>query len=754
MNTQDIKDINTLFENIRSGEVEKCIDYINSKNEDEIDINIKDNRGIYLINYAIVLGNSDLLNAIIKKNPILDIIDTEGKSILYHPIKFNWIKILDIILKYNRYNIGISIIDIKDSNGNIPLHYAIINKNLQFAEILIKEGSNINLTDNKGNNSLHLSVLSESYDLCKLILNNDISANKKNYAGESAIHLACNLELFEITSLLLSYDINYDIQDNETEFSPLHYSVNLGNSNISNLLINKGCNPNLQDFLGNTPLHYSIIEENESIFFNLMNNEKTKSIININIFNYENKLPLHIALEKKIINFINSLIDDSNLNFQDINGNTPLHYLFKDELWKNYTNKLEKKKLNVFTLNKNKLRPIDYINLNDLNDILDIITNSYIYIIRTFRNTWNEEWENKCNKELFYNELTSDDFNQIKKYIEVNELKSKDKGKDICKDIIKSKILYLKNNNISNTCGINSHPIKKNRKCVNIMINDNQSIDFCNFTGITLDILVGLIYLLKKHKMAGSTITKNFIENQDLCDHYKNIGIITKVKCEFLNFEVVWIEQKIYFSTDFETNFINILQNKNKRFIIIPLGIEFKKGGHANYLIYDKNTNELERFEPYGSSAPFNFDYNPEMLDTVLISKFSKFIKDIKYIKPKNFLPKIGFQFLDSFEKKTQKIGDPGGFCALWSIWYVDQRLTFYEINRTKLVNKMLKELKLNNLSFKDYIRNYSKDILFIRNDIFQKTGLTINNWINDQYTDDQINQIINIISNMIDEVM
>ena len=115
-----------------------------------------------------------------------------------------------------------------------------------------------------------------------------------------------------------------------------------------------------------------------------------------------------------------------------------------------------------------------------------------------------------------------------------------------------------------------------------------------------------------------------------------------------------------------------------------------KEGSHANYIIYDIEKNIIERFEPHGSTTPPGLNYNPDILDNILITRFKEINEDITYLKPKNYLPKIGFQLLDIFENNKKKIGDPGGFCALWAIWYVDMRLTYQEYDRKKLVGLLL----------------------------------------------------------------
>ena len=83
-------------------------------------------------------------------------------------------------------------------------------------------------------------------------------------------------------------------------------------------------------------------------------------------------------------------------------------------------------------------------------------------------------------------------------------------------------------------------------------------------------------------------------------------------------------------------------------YIIIPIGIEHYNGNHANYIIYDIKKNEVERFEPNGSHNPYKLNYNPILLDNLLEKKFKDINPKIKYIRPEEYLPKIGFKIFDA----------------------------------------------------------------------------------------------------------
>jgi hypothetical protein len=263
-----------------------------------------------------------------------------------------------------------------------------------------------------------------------------------------------------------------------------------------------------------------------------------------------------------------------------------------------------------------------------------------------------------------------------------------------------------------------------------------------------------LIYLLRKYPDTCSTFNKNFSENKELCKFYKSIGIIMNTRCEFLNFEIVWVHHKLYLSDEFYENFRRCLLKKDKRFIIIPLGIEMREGSHANYILYDKQTREIERFEPHGSTTPAGLNYNPTLLDDILETRFKEIDPEIVYVRPKDYLPKIGFQLLDVYDRKKKKIGDPGGFCALWAIWYIDMRLQYRNLKREKLVKKMIETIKSQNISFKNLIRNYAYNIINIRDRILNKAGLDINDWLNDQYTDYQIDIVLKEVTREVSQLI
>lgn len=732
----DNSEINVkLFDLLKKHEWTDFTKYLNSI--DNIDVNIRDDQNNYLLTYAILYNKPDIVKLLIKHGARIDILDNEDRSILYIAIKYDYQDIIDILLEHNKDSIGILLFDIRDRNNNVPVHYAIMFNNWLALTKLLDAGASPNTTNKNGYNSLHLSVYVRSYKMCSIVLKYNVDINSRLISGETALHIACNLQLLDIAKLLITNGINVNIQDFDHEFTSLHYSVNLNNKELVLLLLENGADPNIQDVVGNTVVHYVVSENNLECLTMIMNSHN----VNLNVWNFDGKIAMILALEIDLPNlpeYIDILITGSNVNIQDNTGNTCLHFLCLKNLWKDYQNQLIIKKLDVFIPNKLNVRPIDIVNRKDIDMFINMVVDSYLYRLRNANVYWSEEWENLCKKELYYDKITKEEKDVLSDTLKTTKIT--EKSIDICRVIIEEKIRVIYNRKDVKSCN-KSYPLKRGYMCLDII--EGKNLGVCTFTGSTLDILIGLIYLLKKHPDACSTFSRNFSENKELCKFYKSIGIIMNTRCEFLNFEIVWVHNKLYLTEDFYDNFRKCLSKKDKRFVIIPLGIEMRQGNHANYLLYDKNKNEIERFEPHGSSPPSGLNYNASLLDDILEVRFKEINPSIKYIRPKSYLPKIGFQLLDVYERNKKKIGDPGGFCALWTIWYVDMRLSYKDMERKTLVKKMIQTIKSQNISFKNLIRNYAKNILDIRDKILSKAELDINDWINDQYTEHQIDIIL-----------
>lgn len=739
---------NELFKFLKSHKYKEFIDILNNnKNILEDIINIRDEMNTYLISYAILYNQIDIIKILIENGAKIDILDSDERTILYIPIKYKYDDISDYLIDVNNNNLGINILDIKDKNNNTAINYALETKNIKIIKKILEAGGNLYTLNSAGYNILHLSVFSRDYEICKEIIKYINNINIKCNTGETALHIAINLKEFEIAKLLIDNDINIDAQDFSHEFTAIHYAASTGQNKIIEYLIMKNANINIQDIYGNTALHYAIIEDNFDVINLLINNKKKESYINFNLWNIHGDLPLHLILEKyssKYDMFLEQFISKTNITIRNNEGISSFMYIIGYDLWKQYKDILVMKKLDIFSKNKNGKYIIEMIKREEKEEFLNLIVDSYYNRLISSKDSWQSEWENLCSRQDL-NDTT------LKKYFK-KSLSTTDELKSECSKIIKKSILdnikLLENKDIS--CPLTSFPQFKNKIC--IKISEGDSLSVCTFTGNTLDILLGLIYLLNKHKNTCSILSTDFIENKSLYQFYKSNGILMSSKSEFLNFEIIWVNQKLFIVENFFEK-INTCIRKKSEFIIIPLGIEIPEGSHANYLIYDVKNNIIERFEPHGSTTPPGFNYNPNLLDDLLLARFKLINENIKYLNPSQYLPKISFQLLDIFETSKKKIGDPGGFCALWAVWYVDMRISYSNLDPKTFVYKLIKYIKSQNISVKNMIRNYAVNIIKDRDEILAAAGLDINDWLNSEYNDTHLNLIVNKIKEKIEKL-
>lgn len=691
-------DENKLFKFIKNQEWDEFIKNADSK----LDYNVQDENLNYMVQYIILYNNIKALNKILSYNIIVDWLDTEGKSILYPAIKYGYIEVIKILLEYDENNIGIFLLDSKDSYSQLPIHYALKFKNLSIYKLLIKK-SKATIYDKNNNSLLHLATQTKNIEYLIPLFEKNININSINNLSETALHIATTYDLNNIIEKLIEKNIDVNIQELSYGFTPLFICILNNNDEGAKMLLEK-TDINLQDHNGNTALHIAIMENNYEII-----NECLKEELNYNIVNIDGDTYLHLILNKIKTESIDinrynmgKFLSKSILNIQNNEGKTPWHYIIELNIFTQYESILVNTSNNLFINDRNNITPYSLIIDENKSKLLEIISQSYYNLLKT--SEWNTEWENDCKK--------------------MSEKK--------CMEKIKENI--IKNNK--------SVPVKKTSFCVNV--DEPQFVSFTTFTGINFDVLTTYLELSKKYSNLFTTINENFSDNIEVEKYYNKLGIIKDLDNEYLNFEIFWIFQQLIFPTHIENTIATFIKS-DKELLIIPLAIENDIGAHANVIIVDKRFKIIERFEPNGKKEPINYHYNHKLLDNLLEMYFKKHFT-YEYLPPVITQQSLGFQSLEMNEnEKMKKIGDPGGFCVSWCLWYVEQRAK-YNYHPTKLSLKLIINIRSKNISFKKLIRLYSNNILKTRNIILDQLEIDINDIRNNNINEKQKSDIKQLI--------
>ena len=187
---------------------------------------------------------------------------------------------------------------------------------------------------------------------------------------------------------------------------------------------------------------------------------------------------------------------------------------------------------------------------------------------------------------------------------------------------------------------------------------------------------------------------------------YAQKYLLNKFKlCTLRKNSVIWIveSEKLFFP---ENPFNACRDQLNNRFIFIECFIQGPRGGHANTIFIDMEKKTAEGFEPHGGRVDNWQEQKHDKLQVKLSAKFAEY--GLTYIPPNKICPWVGPQNYEVY--KISAIG----FCATWSIWYIDMRLTYPDVPIEETVAGMLE--KLDYLAKKgelqDYLFNYVRSVL------------------------------------------
>lgn len=709
------------------------------KNFDLRDLNFN-----YLIQYIINYNLVQIMELILKLNEKeyynirMDILDTDGRSILYNCIKFGYNQMMDMLIEYNKKNIGISIIDIKDILGLTALHYSVIFNNFSAFKILLNNNADPYIISKDGSNVFTICLMYKRNNMLEYLVKKNYSpegthtpqrgydVNFINQSGDNILQIAINYQNNEAINILLKTNINLSNINSDFGLSAFHQTIILDNFKLYKILLEKNIDYNLPDFYGNTPLHYIFIEKRVNYLDLLL----SKPNIKFNISNLNGETPLHLLLDSDIdlddisMDSLNKIIMETDLNLQNNQGQTCLMKIIKNNLVDKFKDKLVIKPLNFFIEDneENKIKLTD--------DLMDLLIDSFYNQIKLQKDDLLLDWEKYC---------STDTYDKLKTLIVTKS--GSNTSESLCKEKIREVLIKEKRSlpKISN---------------IDFNLDNGIFMNNCFYTGSPIDILFGLILLYQELKSNGLGIILDYplTLNASLESYYKKIGLDYPYKLDFSNIEIIWSYQKIFYPTYFDEQIKKIINEA--KYIAIPIGIETSVGSHANILFWDLERKTLERFEPNGSNFPMGLNYNPELLDNLIESKFKQFNSEFKYYSPKDFLPPVGFQILEGLETpKCRQIGDPNGFCGVWCIWWVYQRIL--NISNTKLkidniANELIKYIKFDNQSFKTIIRNFSKKITEIRDRFLKKQSIDINDWIVGNYSDDTLDKLEKELLNII----
>ncbi|XP_067558668.1 ankyrin repeat domain-containing protein 6 isoform X1 [Pseudorca crassidens] len=157
---------------------------------------------------ATVVGNTEVIAALIQEGCALDRQDKDGNTALHEASWHGFSQSAKLLVKA-----GANVLA-KNKAGNTALHLACQNSHAQSTRVLLLGGSRADLKNNAGDTCLHVAARYNHLSIIKLLLSAFCSVHEKNQAGDTALHIAAALNHKKVVKILLEAGADGTIVNN------------------------------------------------------------------------------------------------------------------------------------------------------------------------------------------------------------------------------------------------------------------------------------------------------------------------------------------------------------------------------------------------------------------------------------------------------------------------------------------------------------------------------------------------------------
>jgi ankyrin repeat protein len=658
--------------------------------------------GNNILHLAIMHNKESVIKDLIKKNVhILNTTNSEQNNPLHLSLYYGNYSIFNLVMKKNP-----DLLNKQNNKGNTPIYFTVNNHEL-FKSLIARKNIKLNTINDDNDTLLTINInksktKNDDYNknILSLIKNKvDLNSPLKNLP----LNIAITENKYYIVESLVKAGANIDIKD-DNYTTPLIMAINNNMGDVVDLLVKNKANLDYNGPEGDENLMTRAILNNDMKTINML----IDSGYNIKHVNRFLETPLHVLLEKGntySLDLLTKAVYKGNLLQQNIDGITPLHLMISNLDWRNFSEILKRKKLDIFIKDNDGNSAFSYIKDKDILDFMNIVSESYL---------------NQFNK------LSMDVYTK-KKCKNVN---------NECLNLIKKKIIQTKR----------SYPLNSDFYILtNFRLVNGINTDIGKFNSDSLHNIIYTVYILNKYKNLIVPF-KYFnicqaMTNRDMLGinlfRKKEDTIIYDLVYGYSNFLyelspylLLWRDRYSYYIDRNLKFYVKKVLNSTCRFIYFKLTlVPSSSGTHANILLYDKVTNMMERFDPYGNIPYVDGDEIDNVLSKYFKNIFTK--KNFKYLSPKDYMGNISFQTISNDgDYSVKRLGDPIGFCLAWTFWYLEMRITNPDMHPSVTIKESIDKIINNNRTidgeyiFINFIREYASLLDKEKNNILQMLGI------------------------------
>ncbi|KAJ3430802.1 molting protein mlt-4 [Anaeramoeba flamelloides] len=271
--------------------------------------------------------------------------------------KYSQLEIMKFLVSKEQVNINHQ----ESSSQNSALHYAILHGNIEMVKYLLDVGIDKELKNEQILTPLNMAIRKQKYEIVKLLLEKKCDPTSKNKNSLSSLHFAAQRGNHKILKMLLDLKgININMRDSHDR-TAIYYSIEANSLECIKLLAQRNALLNIRDDLQISPIHLSIMKNNDTIIrylwgqlivlknkkilsimkkkkkyasnrskkrkkkFSIISINSKKSIIKPTL---EGMYLIHTATSIGNLNSIKLILQNNKrhqINLRNTDGNTPLH---------------------------------------------------------------------------------------------------------------------------------------------------------------------------------------------------------------------------------------------------------------------------------------------------------------------------------------------------------------------------------------------------------------------------------------------
>ena len=249
-----------------------------------VDVNSRDSTGRTALHWAAASGFKNIVGLLCDSGADPTIVDNLGCGASHYAAQMNHVECAEVIQGHLQE-------DVADQDGRTPLHWAVMQGNIEVMQALLAAGSDANRGDSEGRTPLHMTVLMQNEAMLRLLVSYEADVNAVDGRKQSSIFLCCDMGLGALLPMLVEAGASIELQD-DSKSTPMHFACVNGHFDIAKWLI-----------------------------------EGPGVITDFNLVDQSGKSYLIYAAYQGQLDVVQMLVDlDADIDIQDTDGVTALHW--------------------------------------------------------------------------------------------------------------------------------------------------------------------------------------------------------------------------------------------------------------------------------------------------------------------------------------------------------------------------------------------------------------------------------------------